>query len=63
VKYANDVRMQSDLPYATDGVTLNPQRRVAADRHGGGPVLNYYDGHSALRRAQQIVVNDWNDTR
>jgi prepilin-type N-terminal cleavage/methylation domain-containing protein/prepilin-type processing-associated H-X9-DG protein len=59
----NDVWNPSHLPYAPGGRTLNPQRRVAAARHGPGSNLMYFDGHSGFKRAQDIIVDDWRDKR
>jgi prepilin-type N-terminal cleavage/methylation domain-containing protein/prepilin-type processing-associated H-X9-DG protein len=58
-----DVWQSAHLPYAAGGVTLNPDRRVAATRHGRGPVLLYFDGHAAAKAAKRIDVNDWRDVR
>jgi prepilin-type N-terminal cleavage/methylation domain-containing protein/prepilin-type processing-associated H-X9-DG protein len=59
----NDVWSPSHLPYAPNGKTLNPERRVARKRHGLGPNLLYYDGHAAYKRAERITVDDWRDQR
>lgn len=39
-----DVRIDRDLTLREDG-TLNPSRRVAAERHSGGTNLLYFDWH------------------
>jgi prepilin-type N-terminal cleavage/methylation domain-containing protein len=59
-----DVWNVSQLPYAAAG-TENPRagRRVALDRHGKGPCLLYFDGHTAYKKARLITVNDWRDRR
>jgi prepilin-type N-terminal cleavage/methylation domain-containing protein len=59
-----DVWSVSHLPYTAAGVE-NPRagRRVALDRHGKGPCLLYFDGHTAYKKARQITVNDWRDRR
>jgi prepilin-type N-terminal cleavage/methylation domain-containing protein/prepilin-type processing-associated H-X9-DG protein len=57
----NDVWSSLHLPYAADQRSLNPERRVALDRHGRGPVLLYFDGHATLKKAKLIVVNDWRE--
>ena len=59
-----DVWNVSQLPYTSTG-TENPRsgRRVALDRHGKGPCLLYFDGHSAYKKARLITVNDWRDRR
>jgi prepilin-type N-terminal cleavage/methylation domain-containing protein/prepilin-type processing-associated H-X9-DG protein len=59
----NDVWAPEHLPYAANGTTLNQQRRVAASRHGRGPNLMFFDGHSALKRANRITVDDWREAR
>jgi prepilin-type N-terminal cleavage/methylation domain-containing protein/prepilin-type processing-associated H-X9-DG protein len=59
----NDVWNPSHLPYAPGGVVLNAERRVALARHGRGPVLLYFDGHAALKRAKLITVDDWREER
>jgi len=58
----NDVWSPSHLPYDAAG-RLNSQRRVAAARHGSGPNLLFYDGHSQWRRARLITVDDWREQR
>ena len=59
-----DVWNVSQLPYTATGAE-NPRsgRRVALDRHGKGPCLLYFDGHTAYKKARQITVNDWRDRR
>jgi prepilin-type N-terminal cleavage/methylation domain-containing protein len=59
-----DVWSVSQLPYTSTG-TENPRsgRRVALDRHGKGPCLLYFDGHTAFKKSRQITVNDWRDRR
>ena len=59
----NDVWSPSHLPYATNGITVNSQRRVAKARHGAGPNLLYYDGHVGWKRAETILVNDWREQK
>lgn len=59
----NDVWSPNHLPFAPGGRTLNPERRVARGRHGRGPNLLYFDGHGGLKKAEQIVVNDWREQR
>jgi prepilin-type N-terminal cleavage/methylation domain-containing protein/prepilin-type processing-associated H-X9-DG protein len=58
----DDVWQVEHLPY-TAGTTLNPNRRVAASRHGRGPVIMYFDGHAAVKAAKLIIPNDWRDVR
>lgn len=59
----NDVWSPDHLPYRTGGKTLNPERRVARARHGLGPNLLYFDGHTAWKRADKITVDDWREQR
>ena len=59
----NDVWNKNQLPYSAGGKTLNPERRVARARHGRGPNLLYFDGHAALKRAEEIVLDDWREQR
>jgi len=58
----NDVWRPHHLPYSATGV-LNPDRRVAAHRHGEGPNAGFFDGHTDFRKSRTIGVEDWNDTR
>jgi len=57
----NDVWSAEHLPYAANGVTLKPERRVAAARHGRGSNLLFFDGHSALKKTKLITVDDWRE--
>lgn len=59
----NDVWSPNHLPYAPGGLTLRPQRRVASARHGRGPNLLFFDGHSAFKQARLITVEDWREQR
>ena len=59
----NDVWSPEHLPYAAGGVSLKPERRVAAARHGRGPTLLFFDGHSAFKKARLITVDDWREER
>ena len=61
-----DIWSANHLPYSTQpftGFGPNPNRRVAINRHGKGPCLLYFDGHSAMKPASDIVVWDWRDTK
>jgi len=60
-----DVWSVSQLPYSSAAGAENPRtgRRVALDRHGKGPCLLYFDGHTAFKKARLITVNDWRDRR
>jgi prepilin-type N-terminal cleavage/methylation domain-containing protein/prepilin-type processing-associated H-X9-DG protein len=59
----NDVWAPGHLPFAPGGRILNPERRVARKRHGRGPNLLYFDGHGGIKKAEQIVANDWREQR
>ncbi len=59
----NDVWSPNHLPYAPGGKTLNPERRVAAARHGRGSNLLFYDGHGGWKKGRQIKVDDWREQR
>ncbi len=59
----NDVWNPSHLPYSADGKRINSERRVARNRHGAGPNLLFYDGHSELRKAERIKVDDWREQK
>lgn len=59
----NDVWSPEHLPYAANGVTLKPERRVAAARHGRGANLLFFDGHAAFKQARRITVDDWREQR
>jgi prepilin-type processing-associated H-X9-DG protein len=59
----NDVWQPQHLPYAQDGRTINPTRRVALARHGNGSCLLYFDGHAAWKKAKLIVVDDWREDK
>jgi prepilin-type N-terminal cleavage/methylation domain-containing protein/prepilin-type processing-associated H-X9-DG protein len=60
----NDVWQKPHIPYTITpgrGAVPNalPPRRVAAKRHGDGPDLLFFDGHSGWRRANTISIDDW----
>ena len=62
-----DVWVPTHLPYNSMG-RLNPPgtplgRRVASDRHGRGPALLWFDGHTQVKDARRIVVDDWRDRK
>jgi prepilin-type N-terminal cleavage/methylation domain-containing protein/prepilin-type processing-associated H-X9-DG protein len=62
----NDVWQQGHIPYTVlsgNRGVLNSTRRVAAKRHGDGPNLLYFDGHSGWKRAITIVTDDWRTQR
>ena len=70
INYSNGAQVYYDvwsvnhLPYNNYGVENSIQvRRVAKDRHGKGPNLLYFDGHSAFKQARKILVEDWRDKR
>jgi prepilin-type N-terminal cleavage/methylation domain-containing protein/prepilin-type processing-associated H-X9-DG protein len=61
-----DVWATWHLPYTPAGA-LNPTgysgRRVSAMRHGKGPALLFFDGHTQVKDAKKIVVDDWRDQK
>jgi len=59
----NDVWSPTHLPYAANGTSLNPERRVALARHGRGSVVMFFDSHTALRKAKLITTDDWREDR
>jgi prepilin-type N-terminal cleavage/methylation domain-containing protein/prepilin-type processing-associated H-X9-DG protein len=59
----NDVWSPSHLPYGTTGRTLSTERRVAAQRHGEGPNLLFFDGHAAWQNARRMNLNDWREQK
>ncbi len=59
-----DIWSPIHLPYLATGIeTPRTVRRVALDRHGKGPCLLFFDGHTAFKKARLITVNDWRDRR
>jgi len=61
-EYVQDVWNPDHLPWSQILVgELNPQRRVAAARHGRGSNLLFFDGHTAWRNSRQILMDDWRD--
>jgi prepilin-type N-terminal cleavage/methylation domain-containing protein len=59
----NDVWSPTHLPYAPGTGTLNPERRVALNRHRRGPMLMYFDSHAGLKKAKFVTVDDWREQR
>ena len=59
----NDVWSRDHIPYPPVGTGLNPERRVAAARHGSGPVLMFFDSHAAFRKAKRVTIDDWREDR
>ena len=67
----NDIYEVANLPYTVlpSRPVLNTSlaaihgRRIALARHGLGPNLLFFDGHSAWKRAAQILVDDWHELR
>jgi len=62
----NDVWQKEHIPYALlarNIISLNAGRRVAHKRHGNGPNLLFFDGHSGWKRAITIVTDDWRTRR
>jgi len=61
----NDVWSPSHLPYS-EGATvrrLNPERRVAANRHNEGANSAFLDGHARFLKARSIVIDRWREVR
>ncbi len=59
-----DVWSPGHLPYFPNGQeTPLLNRRVSKARHNKGPALLYFDGHSAVKNAKLIVVDDWRDRK
>lgn len=52
-----DIRGIDDLPYALNGTTVNPKRRVPLDRHSRGTNILYFDGSVDHMRAEEVVMD------
>ena len=59
----NDVWAPGHIPYNERTKRLNPERRVAEDRHNGGVNILYLDGHASRIRSQSIVTDMWREVR
>lgn len=59
--FLNDVWDPGHIPYNDRTKRLNPERRVAADRHSGGPNLLYFDGHSSWMKAERMKGDMWRE--
>lgn len=59
----NDVWNPAHLPYTSGSRVLNPERRVAAARHGQGSALLFFDGHSAWKKSRLLAVDDWREAK
>ena len=62
-----DVWYTGHIPYSSAGV-LNPEgfslgRRVSHNRHGKGPALLFFDGHTQVKNAKLITIYDWRDRK
>ena len=62
-----DVWLAGHLPYNVVGM-LNPAgfpsgRRVSPNRHGKGPALLFFDGHTQVKDAKKIIAWDWRDRK
>lgn len=55
----NDVWHPSHLPYSPTG-QLQPQRRVANNRHNGRIMVNHFDGHSSSVKPREMQLYEWN---
>jgi hypothetical protein len=42
---------------------LQPERRVAEDRHTGSIVATLFDGHSESIKPRKMLAEDWNTER
>jgi len=58
----NDVWNPTHLPYSL-GRILNPERRVAAARHGQGVAMLFFDGHAGWKRSKSLVPDDWREQK
>jgi prepilin-type N-terminal cleavage/methylation domain-containing protein/prepilin-type processing-associated H-X9-DG protein len=57
----NDVWQQNHLPYTivAGGTSFkNPLRRIADKRHGEGPNILFFDGHTGWMRANKLAADD-----
>lgn len=61
----NDVWSPSHLPYneVSNPRRLNPERRVAAKRHGEGVNALFLDGHARHLQARAVVTDLWREVR
>jgi prepilin-type N-terminal cleavage/methylation domain-containing protein/prepilin-type processing-associated H-X9-DG protein len=61
----NDVWSPSHLPYSETSPVrrLNPERRVAARRHGEGVNAVFLDGHAGYLKARNVVTDLWREVR
>lgn len=59
----NDVWSPNHLPYVSGGRTLSGERRVAAQRHGAGANLMFFDGHAGWQNARRMTVDDWREQK
>ena len=59
----NDVWSPNHLPYGPTGLTLSNERRVAAQRHGEGANLMFFDGHAGWQKARRMNVDDWRERK
>lgn len=60
----NDVWSTTHLPYSESPVKrLNPERRVAANRHNEGVNSVYLDGHAGFLKSRLMVTELWRDIR
>jgi len=59
----NDVWSPTHLPYGSSGKTLSTDRRVAAQRHGEGANLLFFDGHAGWQNGRRMKVDDWREQK
>ena len=63
-----DVWAPTHLPTFVGGAIQNNftyplARRVSYNRHGKGPALLFFDGHTQVKDARLITVDDWRDRK
>jgi prepilin-type processing-associated H-X9-DG protein len=61
----NDIWAPGHLPYSEGTATrrLNPERRVAANRHNEGVNSVFLDGHARYLKARAVVTDLWREVR
>jgi prepilin-type N-terminal cleavage/methylation domain-containing protein/prepilin-type processing-associated H-X9-DG protein len=59
----NDVWSPDHLPYGAIGRFISYERRVAAQRHGQGGNLMFFDGHAGWQNSRRMRVDDWREQK
>jgi len=59
--FLNDVWHPGHLP-SSKSQDASTGRRVAKDRHSGGPNVLYFDGHSGWMKAERMTGDMWRET-